>query len=272
MNSTKVARIGLKNVTVVPVTDVNFQARFFIRPLEPNQNHHQIAGNGFEKSVSEERLNFASKPSAISSNSEAPSTSSSFSFSQLHPEKIDFSSGIQDSDKSFILSDDPYQICDSQMDDKVTTNFSNYTITYSSKYIIVAIEKAAKPDIGWILNYPVGRAAISNGFMVRKLQTKKLSHGSEVFKDFEEFNLVVPPGSALLFPSANAVELAKLDYEIKQLIVLDGTWAKARRMYYENPWLKLLPQLKLDLRKESLYSDVRHQPKSGCLSTIESIV
>lgn len=108
--------------------------------------------------------------------------------------------------------------------------------------------------------------------MVRKLQTKKLSHGSEVFKDFEEFNLVVPPGSALLFPSANAVELAKLDYEIKQLIVLDGTWAKARRMYYENPWLKLLPQLKLDLRKESLYSDVRHQPKSGCLSTIESIV
>ena len=43
-------------------------------------------------------------------------------------------------------------------------------------------------------------------------------------------------------------------------------------MYRENPWLKLLSHLKLDPGKESLYREVRHQPKAGCLSTIESII
>ncbi|KAK8919452.1 hypothetical protein KSP39_PZI021444 [Platanthera zijinensis] len=204
LNSTRVARICLKNLSVVPVTDVNFQAQFLIRPLEPNRHHPHITGDAFDKSI--------------------------------------------------------------------LANFSNYTVTYSSKYILVTIERTAKPDIGWILNHPVGRAAISNGFMVRKLQRKDLPQESNRFKDFEEFNLFVPPGSVLLFPGPNSMEIVELEYEIKQLIVLDGTWAKARRMYYENPWLKLLPQLKLDPRKESLYSEVRHQPKAECLSTVESIV
>lgn len=158
------------------------------------------------------------------------------------------------------------------MDDEVTANFCNYSVTYSSKYISVTIDRTAKPDISWIVNHPVGRAAISNGFTVRKLQRKGLPQESNKFEDFEEFDLVVPPGSVLLFPGTNSMEIGELECKIKQLIVLDGTWAKARRMYYENPWLKLLPQLKLDPRKESLYSEVRHQPKSDCLSTIESIV
>ncbi|KAM3222818.1 hypothetical protein T459_20781 [Capsicum annuum] len=43
-------------------------------------------------------------------------------------------------------------------------------------------------------------------------------------------------------------------------------------MYNENPWLKMLPHVRLDVEKLSLYSEVRRQPKAGCLSTIESIV
>ncbi|MCL7028044.1 hypothetical protein MKW94_023388 [Papaver nudicaule] len=43
-------------------------------------------------------------------------------------------------------------------------------------------------------------------------------------------------------------------------------------MYYENPWLKLLPHLILSLDKLSLYGEVRQQPREGCLSTIESVV
>ncbi|PKA48678.1 hypothetical protein AXF42_Ash018495 [Apostasia shenzhenica] len=195
LNSARVAILGLKNLSLVPVTDVNFQARFLIHPLQLDRDDSSspIVGN--------------------------------------------------------------------------TADFGNYAVTYSSKNILVAVERASKPDIGWILNYPVGRSAASNGFMVAKVQRK-----SEELKDFEEFKLVVPPGSVLLFPSGNAIDLAEVNFEVKNLIVLDGTWAKARRMYYENPWLKLLPHLKLDPAKKSLYKEVRHQPKAGFLSTIESIV
>lgn len=56
------------------------------------------------------------------------------------------------------------------------------------------------------------------------------------------------------------------------MIVLDGTWAKANRLYNENPWLRVLPCVKLDINKMSLFSEVRQQPKPGYLSTIESIV
>ncbi|MED6216202.1 hypothetical protein PIB30_005081 [Stylosanthes scabra] len=61
-------------------------------------------------------------------------------------------------------------------------------------------------------------------------------------------------------------------FHTKNLIVLDGTWSKAKRVYSENPWLKIWPHLKLEVNEMSLYSDVRHQPKAGYLSTIESIV
>ncbi|TXG59751.1 hypothetical protein EZV62_014324 [Acer yangbiense] len=78
-----------------------------------------------------------------------------------------------------------------------------------------------------------------------------------------------------LFLSEEAVRidgLEAMNFEVKNLIVLDGTWSKAKRMYKENPWLTFLPHLKLDLDKMSLYSEARTQPKAGYLSTIESIV
>ncbi|XP_047332222.1 uncharacterized protein LOC124935833 [Impatiens glandulifera] len=110
--------------------------------------------------------------------------------------------------------------------------------------------------------------ALSKGFVVKKIDSAGC----------EEFEINVPAGSMLLFPSERAVgirERRKSDdghKEVKNLIVLDGTWAKAKRMYKENPWLDLLPHLKLEMEMMSLYSEVRSQPRDGCLSTIESIV
>ncbi|KAI0527349.1 hypothetical protein KFK09_002949 [Dendrobium nobile] len=276
LNSSRVARLGLKNLCVVPVTDVIFQAQFLVRPLEPNQDcaSSSIAGNHYEMPGWDERLDFSLRRSVICTDLEA-SIQSGFVIDrfQSETERLSLHPGMSESEEKLNLSQAINdQIGETPIDDEVTSSFSKYTVTYSSKYIMVAIDKAAKPDIGWIVNYPVGKAAISNGFMVRKLQRKKSLQNSEELKDSEEFNLVIPSGSALLFPSSNAIEPAEVDHEVKHLIVLDGTWAKARRMYYENPWLKLLPHLKLDQRKESLYSDVRHQPKAGYLSTVESIV
>ena len=106
---------------------------------------------------------------------------------------------------------------------------------------------------------------IRRGFVVKKV---KHSEGRD------EFETAVPCGSALLFPSESSVDAGSIDLEVKNLIVLDGTWAKAKRMYKENPWLRLLPHIRLDLDRDrvSLYNEVRTQPRAGYLSTIESIV
>ncbi|KAJ0765686.1 putative DTW domain-containing protein DTWD2/YfiP [Helianthus annuus] len=112
----------------------------------------------------------------------------------------------------------------------------------------------------------VDRSCLDNGFVVTKIQ--KEIDGNNI----EEFKIVVPPGSMLLFPSEKSIGIEDVDFDVKNLIVLDGTWAKALRMYKENPWLRLLPHVKLEVDKLSLYGEVRRQPKARCLSSIESIV
>lgn len=135
--------------------------------------------------------------------------------------------------------------------------------------------QAEKKNFDQILASEEMMEALAKGFVVKKFQKEEPTWWSKEAKEHEEFELKIPPGSVLLFPSENAVDandLMAMDLEVKNLIVLDGTWGKARRMYYENPWLKMLPHLRLDVEKMSLYGEVRQQPKAGYLSTIESIV
>ncbi|TMX04438.1 hypothetical protein EJD97_008853 [Solanum chilense] len=111
-------------------------------------------------------------------------------------------------------------------------------------------------------------------FTIEKYGAISTSQNQHLNKPWEQSLAVmqVPSGSVLLFPSENSIGTEEIDFEVKNLIVLDGTWAKAKRMYNENPWLKMLPHLRLDVEKLSLYSEVRRQPRAGYLSTIESIV
>lgn len=110
--------------------------------------------------------------------------------------------------------------------------------------------------------------------MVKKLQRKRLSWEENV-EEYEKFELEVSSGSVLFFPSDKVVTVGDLDdvgFEVKNSIVLDGTWAKAKRIYSKNLWLNILPRLKLEVNEMNLYGDVRNQPKAGYLSTIESFV
>ncbi|CAN6287660.1 unnamed protein product [Urochloa humidicola] len=145
------------------------------------------------------------------------------------------------------------------------------TIAFTEKELRIDIERGVKPKIRWLSRGPLGEAAVSNGFVVTKIQMKKCKLTGEVTV-FEEFSITIPPKSALLFPCQRAISIDTSGCQVQHLIVLDGTWAKAQRMYHENPWLQLLPHVKLESDRVSLYSEVRHEPRAGCLSTIESIV
>ncbi|KAG0548779.1 hypothetical protein BDA96_01G196700 [Sorghum bicolor] len=150
-------------------------------------------------------------------------------------------------------------------------NMDKCAIAYTEKELRIDIERGVKPKIRWLSRGPLGEAAVANGFLVTKIQMKKCKLTGEVTV-FEEFSITIPPKSALLFPCQRAINIDASGCQVQHLIVLDGTWAKAQRMYHENPWLQLLPHVKLESDRVSLYSEVRHEPKAGCLSTIESIV
>lgn len=75
----------------------------------------------------------------------------------------------------------------------------------------------------------------------------------------------------LLFPGPQVplVAPAADDPRPRQLVLLDGTWRKARKLLHLNPLLQQLPQVALPAGLESRYR-LRKAPAAGALSTIEA--
>ena len=87
----------------------------------------------------------------------------------------------------------------------------------------------------------------------------------------------------VLFPNDNAtiwdtsiegaplsVDAASRDAECDALIVLDGTWRKAKRMWFENPWLHAIPAVVIKAQESSHYR-IRSSSVKGGLSTLETV-
>ncbi len=79
--------------------------------------------------------------------------------------------------------------------------------------------------------------------------------------------------ACLLFPGPGAKSCGEvLHHSIPDvLIVLDGTWRKAKKIYYCNPVLQALPCIQLTHQRASAYR-IRKAPGAGALSTVEATV
>lgn len=77
----------------------------------------------------------------------------------------------------------------------------------------------------------------------------------------------------LLFPGPQVPTLscAREESRSRRLVLLDGTWRKARKLLYLNPVLQQLPQVALPDGLVSRYR-LRKAPAEGALSTIEAAV
>ncbi|KAG9159592.1 hypothetical protein Leryth_013582 [Lithospermum erythrorhizon] len=314
LNSTRIALLGLNNLQIVSVFDVNFQAKFSIRVLDPDTE----MGSRYI----EERNDFCEKDCNFIGFNKYPEMGSSYI-----GERNDFcendascrgykkycnevTEGTIDLDGKLSLSEDfegekmgdellvsahlfdersgsctlEVQECvengEAFLEGTTSRSYEEASIDFSiEKYGVIssfghcwmAKGELKEPMFEKLLECKEAVDDLARGFVVKKLQRKQIN-GILLDDKSEEFEIIIPQGSVLLFPSEKAVGIGELQCEVKNLIVLDGTWAKARRMYNENPWLKVLPHLKLDIDTMSLYNEVRQQPKAGYLSTIESIV
>jgi DTW domain-containing protein len=83
--------------------------------------------------------------------------------------------------------------------------------------------------------------------------------------------LARPQPAYLLFPRPGAVAVAELPRSGSiTLVVLDGTWAQARKLLHRNPALAALPGIALSPRRPSGYR-IRRQPAPFCVSTVEAL-
>jgi DTW domain-containing protein YfiP len=88
-----------------------------------------------------------------------------------------------------------------------------------------------------------------------------------------------PKRWAVLFPDSEAAgdQVTKRSGAVLEprslegIIVLDGTWSKAKTLWWRNPWLNKLNRMTLKPGKPSIYGKLRAEPRREFVSTLESV-
>lgn len=117
--------------------------------------------------------------------------------------------------------------------------------------------------------HPFGTARLVARCLPRaRLEVVRAGHDGNLERPVQ-----VPPDTAVLYPHPDAVDLATLAPHERPstLLVLDGTWAHAKRLYRGNPWLAGLRHVRLNPREPSRYR-IRSEPRADYVSTLEAIV
>lgn len=83
----------------------------------------------------------------------------------------------------------------------------------------------------------------------------------------------LPEGTGLLYPREGSQRLEDVAVEDRptHLLLLDGTWGNAHRLYRSNPWLAGLPHYHLEPQSPERYR-IRGEPDERGRSTLEAVV
>ena len=115
-------------------------------------------------------------------------------------------------------------------------------------------------------------ASLPNAKLVVGLSWRNLAHAlGEEEIDVRKWAILFPDreskGDAVASKGGNAVAPESLD----GIIVLDGTWSKAKTLWWRNPWMSKLNRMSLKSGKPSIYGKLRAEPKREYVSTLESV-
>lgn len=75
------------------------------------------------------------------------------------------------------------------------------------------------------------------------------------------------PGNRVIARNGDVVEPSSL----RGIIALDGTWSKAKTLWWRNPWLNKLNRVNLKPAAPSIYGRLRAEPRREFVSTLESV-
>lgn len=75
---------------------------------------------------------------------------------------------------------------------------------------------------------------------------------------------------AILYPTPDARPVEEFKGQIDTLIVVDGTWSTAKKLFERNAPLAALPRIRLQPSKPGNYR-IRREPAAHCLATVEAV-
>ena len=76
--------------------------------------------------------------------------------------------------------------------------------------------------------------------------------------------------TVLGYPALSEEAMGWLAY-MNRKVELDGTWSKAKTLWWRNPWLAKLNRMTLKPEKPSIYGRLRAEPRTDYVSTLESV-
>lgn len=115
-------------------------------------------------------------------------------------------------------------------------------------------------------------ASLPKAQIVIGLSWRNLAHAlGEEQVDAQRWAVLFPdretPENAVASRSGKALDPCALE----GIIVLDGTWSKAKTLWWRNPWLNKLNRLNLKPSQPSIYGRLRLEPRREFVSTLESV-
>jgi DTW domain-containing protein YfiP len=115
-------------------------------------------------------------------------------------------------------------------------------------------------------------ASLPQAKLVVGLSWRNLGHAlGEADVDVKRWAVLFPDreaeGEQLTTRRGTPLEPSQID----GIIVLDGTWSKAKTLWWRNPWLNKLNRLSLKPNRPSIYGKLRAEPRREYVSTLESV-
>jgi DTW domain-containing protein len=115
-------------------------------------------------------------------------------------------------------------------------------------------------------------ASLPQAQLVVGLSWRNLAHAlGEPEVDPRKWAVLFPDreasGDQITTRSGALVEPASLE----GIIALDGTWSKAKTLWWRNPWLNKLKRVSIKPAQPSIYGRLRAEPRRDYVSTLESV-
>jgi DTW domain-containing protein YfiP len=144
-------------------------------------------------------------------------------------------------------------------------------VTYPTKRRVLILQHMQERD-ALLGSAQIVEASLPKAKIVVGLSWRNLAHAlDEEGVDPTRWAVVFPdkesPGNRVTTRAGERLDPKSLE----GIIVLDGTWSKAKTLWWRNAWLNKLNRLSLLPKAPSIYGKLRAEPKRELVSTLESV-
>jgi DTW domain-containing protein YfiP len=144
-------------------------------------------------------------------------------------------------------------------------------VTYATERRVLVLQHPQEQD-ALLGSAQIVLASLPKTRLAIGLSWRNLAHAlGEAEVDARRWALVFPDREAE-GPGVTSRGAAGIDPStLEGIIVLDGTWSKAKTLYWRNPWLGKLNRMTLAPDQPSIYGRLRAEPRREYVSTLESV-